>query len=336
MNLENLEKMVAGLPNFRKTQAYDAIFKSGYDSWEKATNFSYLLRKAFEEKMPLSIDHELFHSKDGKTTRALMKLSDGKHIETVLIRSGKRNSVCVSTQLGCPMGCAFCASGKDGFTRNLTVSEMVEQILLFSRILKKEDEKVSNIVFMGMGEPFLNYKNVIETIRFLNNKSTLGLATRRFSISTSGVLSGIKKLSMEENMEVNLAISLHSAIDKKRDTIMPVNKKFPLSKLAEALSDYYEKTSRKIMIEYVLIKDFNISDEDAVALRKFINELDAAYVVNIIPLNETSCGYEAPTSFEIGKFKSYLEKYKINFVQRFSSGGDINAACGQLVRREKG
>lgn len=326
---------MADLPNFRKTQAYDAIFKSVYDSWEKATNFSLELRKTFEEKMPLTIDHELFHSKDGKTVRALVKLSDGKHIETVLIRSGKRNSVCVSTQLGCPMGCAFCASGKDGFSRNLTVGEMVEQILLFSRILKKEDEKVTNIVFMGMGEPFLNYKNVLETIRFLNNKITLGLATRRFSISTSGVLSGIKKLASEPSMEANLAISLHTAIDKKRSIIMPVNKKYPLADLVKELKQYFKKTGRKIMIEYALIKDFNISEEDALALRDFINATEASYIVNLIPLNETSCGYEAPTSYEVGKFKSYLEKYKINFVQRFSSGGDINAACGQLVRKEK-
>jgi 23S rRNA (adenine2503-C2)-methyltransferase len=233
--------------------------------------------------------------------------------------------------VGCPIGCPFCASGKLGLARNLTREEIVEQVLLFARQLKTTEERITNIVFMGIGEPLLNYTNVVDAIRFLNRPDAFDLSIRRFSISTAGLPQGIDKLSKEVNFDVNLAISLHSAIDEKRDRLVPLNKRHPLGDLSKALRAYFEKTKRKIMFEYILIKDVNMSAEDAFALRKYINTVQAAYVVNLVPLNQTTCGYETPSNRDISQFKEHLKEYHINFVERFSYGHDIKAACGQLA-----
>ncbi len=333
--LDKLDSTITDLPNFRKQQIYRAIFKSAYESWDEATSLPLDLRSQLSVSIPLKIDSRLIFSSDEKTVKALIKLDDGKHIETVLMKSNnKRNTVCVSTQVGCPMGCSFCASGKSGFTRNLSMGEIVAQILLFTRFLKSDDGKVTNIVFMGIGEPLLNYDNVIGAIRFLNLESTLNLSPRRFSISTSGILPGIERLAKEPGLEVNLAISLNSAMNKKRDLLMPVNKRYPLKRLSKALKEYFESTKRKIMIEYMLVKDTNTFKEDAVALRHFINDTEAAYVVNLIPMNDADCGFEALPKDEIYVFRDYLKRCKISFFQRVAFGEDIGAACGQLAMRE--
>ena len=333
--LDNLDGIIAELPNYRKDQIYGAIFKHAYEDWEQATDLPLDLRAELSAEIPLTMDSTLLFSGDGRAVKALIRLNDDKYAETVLMKANGRNSICVSTQVGCSIRCPFCASGKVGFVRNLTISEIVGQVLLFSRFLKNTDEKVTNIVFMGVGEPFLNYDNVMGAIKLLNREDTLNLSARRFSISTAGILPGIEKLRREKGLEVNLAISLHSAIDKKRNQLVPINKKYPLKDLAKALRNYFEQTRRKIMIEYVLIKDTNTFEEDAVALRDFINTVKAAYVVNLIPLNETYCGHKTPTGHDISNFKEYLKRYKISFIQRFSFGKDINAACGQLALKEK-
>ncbi len=333
--LDKLDSTIADFPNFRKQQIYRAIFKGTYESWDDATSLPLDLRSQLSDTIPLNIDSKMRFSSDEKTVKALIKLDDGEYIETVLMRSdNKRNTICISTQVGCPMSCAFCASGRSGFTRNLSMGEIVAQILLFSRFLKSDEEKVTNIVFMGIGEPLLNYDNVIGAIRLLNQENTLNLSPRRFSISTSGILPGIERLAAEPRLEVNLAISLNAAMDKKRDILMPVNKRYPLKHLSRALKKYFESTKRKIMIEYMLVKDTNTFKEDAVALRHFINDTEAAYVVNIIPMNDADCGFETLSKDEIFIFRDYLKKCKISFFQRVAFGEDIGAACGQLAMRE--
>ncbi|MDP1808484.1 MAG: 23S rRNA (adenine(2503)-C(2))-methyltransferase RlmN [Actinomycetota bacterium] len=329
--VDNLDSATRDLPNYRKEQIYRAIFRNACDSWDQATNLPLDLRAQLTEKLPLEIDSKLLFSGDRQAVKALTLLKDTRYTETVLIKSAERNSVCVSTQIGCPIGCPFCASGKYGLTRNLTKGEIVGQIILFSRMLKAGNDKVTNIVFMGIGEPLLNYDNAIGAIRFLNQPNTLNLGARRFSISTAGYLPGIEKLAKESAMEVNLAVSLHSAIKKKRDLLVPISKKYPLEELAKALKTYFERTKRKIMLEYVLIKDVNMSEEDAIALRNYINTINAAYVVNLVPLNQTSSDLKAPAGYEIAGFKKHLKKHNVNFVQRFSFGKDIKAACGQLA-----
>ncbi len=331
--IDKLEETIADFPNFRKQQIYRAIFKSAYGAWENATDLPLDLRAELTSKLPLDIDSKMIYSGDERTVKALIRLGDDESIETVLMKSRGRNTVCVSTQVGCALGCGYCASGKLGRARNLSIGEIVGQVLLFSRFLKKDDEKVTNIVFMGMGEPFLNYDNVISSIRLLNQENTSALGARRFSISTAGILPGIKKLAAERSLEVNLAVSLNSAISEKRDSLMPISKKYPLGRLAVVLRSYFQRTGRKIMIEYVLLKEINMFEEDALALRRFLDSVQAAYVVNLIPLNDTKCGYQVPTNTDVHVFRTYLEKYKVSYIQRASFGKDIDAACGQLARR---
>jgi 23S rRNA (adenine2503-C2)-methyltransferase len=334
ISLDKVNKILESYPPFRSVQVYEAMFGKLYDNWSKASNLPAQLMLALEANASLAIKSEVFESKDGKTVKALIYLEDGKCIETVLMSLNVRNSVCVSTQVGCPMGCTFCDSGRAGFVRNLTVDEIVTQIIFFARYLKNKGEAVTNIIYMGMGEPFLNYDNVINSIKTISDKKVLGLSLRRFSISTSGILPGIKKLSEEESFPVNLAISLHSAINQNRTKLMPVNIKYPLDLLSKSIKGYFDKTKRKVMYEYILLGGINTSDGDALALRDFISKTEAAYCVNLIPINMTDCGYKAPSEAEVYLFKKHLGAYKINYVQRYSFGQDIKAACGQLARRE--
>ncbi len=331
--LDQIERTIKDLPAYRRAQIYRALFVHAYDSWEKATDLPAALREQLRKTAPLAIESQFFESKDGRTTKALTRLDDQHYTETVLMRSASRNTVCVSTQVGCPMGCVFCASGTNGLTRNLTFEEIVGQVLLFERVLKAEEAGVTNIVFMGIGEPFLNYDNLSAAIKFLNRPDTLNIGARRFSISTCGITSGIKRLSGENELPVNLAVSLHSAIDEKRVKLMPEGRQSPVAVLAASLKQYFAKTKRKIMLEYVLLAGVNTSYEDAMALREFINAVGAAYVVNLIPLNASVSGYSAPSGREVSEFKNYLDELQINHVQRFAFGAEIKAACGQLAGR---
>ncbi len=331
--LEQIDAAIKGQPSYRKAQIYRALFTNTCSSWREATDLPADLRAQLTQSAPLAIDSRFFESEDERSIKALTRLADGNYTETVLMRAGSRNTVCVSTQVGCAMGCVFCASGQNGFTRNLTFEEIVGQVLLFARKLKAEDRVVTNVVFMGIGEPLLNYDNLIAAIRFMNRKDTLDLGVRRFSISTSGISRGIKKLAVEDSLAVNLAISLHSAINEKRAKLMPVDQRTRTGLLAANLKEYFAKTKRKIMIEYVLL-EMNTGREDALALRDFINEMGAAYVVNLIPLNENDgSNHKSPDRRDLYDFKELLTELKINHVQRHSFGTDIAAACGQLAGR---
>lgn len=229
------------------------------------------------------------------------------------------------------MACTYCATGKMGLKRNLTASEIVEQVLLFSRILKKEDKRVSNVVFMGMGEPFLNYDHVIKAIKYLNDKEGLNIGARHISISTCGILTGIDRLA-NEKMQVNLAISLHAPNDQLRSELMPVNKRFPLDNLLKTIDKYIQKTGRRVMFEYLMIKGVNDKPEHARELAKIMAK--PLYMVNLIAYNPTDV-YKSSDSHSIQNFKNILDKAGIAVVQRYSFGRDIEAACGQLANKHK-
>jgi 23S rRNA (adenine2503-C2)-methyltransferase len=242
-----------------------------------------------------------------------------------------RNTICVSSQVGCPLGCLFCATGRMGFKRNLETDEIIEQILFFARYLKKENESVSNVVFMGMGEPFLNYDNVMAAVRIINDqKQGFGIGSRHISVSTVGITEGIKKLS-DEPLQVNLAISLHAANNELRSKIVPANKKYPIEKIMASVKRYLAKTGRKVMFEYIMIKDLNDSPVEARELSSLIKNLKTKLcMVNLISYNPTGLFTPSPHS-TIKKFKDILHKEGIEVTQRFRFGRDIRGACGQLA-----
>lgn len=328
MNLEKLDKILIGEPKYRKDQILEAIFKNFIADWNQADNLPKSLRENLKKNYALDIQAEIFVSDNKKTIKAIITLTDNAQIETVLMRHNEeRNTVCVSCQVGCGIGCKFCATGKMGLKRNLTYLEILEQVLFFTRLLNGENGHIDNVVFMGMGEPFLNYENVIAAIKILNNPKFFNIGARHISVSTSGIIPGIKKLA-KEPLQINLALSLHAADDKTRSSIMPINKIYPLDKVMEAIDDYIKKTARRVMIEYLLLKDVNDSEKDAKNLGLMLHR--RLCFVNLISYNPTGNFQASPTE-TIKKFKSILEKNGIQTTQRYRFGRGIRAACGQLI-----
>jgi 23S rRNA (adenine2503-C2)-methyltransferase len=328
MDLSKLNEIFNSEKPYRLKQAKKSLFVDLIENWDKATIFSLSLRERLNELCPVEIKGKIFFSKDKKTGKALIILKDNLKIESVLMRhKDGRNTLCLSSQVGCPLKCSFCATGRAGFKRNLEIFEIVEQVLFFARYLKKENQKVTNIVFMGMGEPFLNYENVLGAIRILNEKDGFNLGARHISISTVGILEGIKKLS-EEKLQVNLAVSLHAPDDKLRSKMIPINEKYPIDKVLDEVDKYIRKTKRRVMFEYLMIKDLNDSEDSAKKLAELMKK--PLYFVNLIPFNPTGL-FNTSTSSRIKKFKEILEKNGIQVTQRYRFGQDIKAACGQLA-----
>ncbi len=332
MNIENLEEILEKEPKYRVDQVKQAIYINLVSNWDEVTVLSKDLRVKLNEEAPLDIKAEISESKKGNSSKVLITLQDGEVIETVLMKhSDGRRTVCVSSQVGCPLRCSFCATGQMGFKRNLTVSEIVEQVLYWARELKRKDERVSNVVFMGMGEPFLNYDNVLASIRILNDGAGLNIGARRISISTAGLIAEIRRLG-KEDLQVNLAISLHAPNDALRTKLMPVNAKVSIRRLLKAVDDYIALTNRKVMFEYLLINKENDTNNNAEQLAKLMDK--PLYMVNLIPFNPTQ-KYTASSSKTINNFRETLESFGIEVSQRFSYGGDIKAACGQLAGKKK-
>ncbi len=326
MDISCIEEKLKNEPKYRLKQVRELVFHDLIEDWDKATTLSLEFREKLKKKCPLTIKHKMFKSSDGNTVKALIELSDGLKIETVLMKhTDSRSTVCVSSQVGCPLGCCFCATGNMGLKRNLTSSEILEQVLLFSRYLK--EKRITNVVFMGMGEPFLNYDNVIEAVRILNSQDCFNIGARKISISTSGIIEGIEKLE-KENLQINLSISLHAPNDKLRTELMPINKKYPLKKVLESVDRYIKKTGRKVMFEYLMIKGVNDSMENAKELADLMKK--SLHMVNLIVYNPTG-KFKASDSKTIKKFKEYLEKQGIYTTQRYEFGRGIKAACGQLA-----
>lgn len=355
MNIKRITDLLSDQQLYRHKQVKQLVFRDLIDDWSQATTLSIDLRNKLGKEIPLSIDAKIIQSKDEKTAKALITFSDNLQIETVLMmHEGGRNTVCVSSQIGCPLECAFCATGKMGFQRNLTVGEIIDQVLLFARYLKKSDEKVTNIVFMGMGEPMLNYENVLEAIKILNDKDGFNLGIRHFSISTVGIVEGIRKLA-DEPLQINLAISLHAPNDKLRTQLIKINEKYSIEEILRAVDYYISKTNRKVMFEYVMIKDVNDSNECARELVKLmgksfyfasekshISDSKASkrqdrgcksagcHFVNLIPYNPTG-NFLPSTQERIKAFKDILMQHGIMATQRYRFGDDIQGACGQLA-----
>ncbi|MFA5087163.1 MAG: 23S rRNA (adenine(2503)-C(2))-methyltransferase RlmN [Candidatus Paceibacterota bacterium] len=335
MILEKLEKLLKDEPPFRLNQVKRAVFHELIEDWDKATNLSLALREKLKKECSLEIKRELFVSKDNNTIKALVELEDGNKIETVLmLHNDKRATVCVSSQIGCPLNCAFCATGQMGFKRSLEAGEILDQILLFCRYLKnnyKPARSLTNIVFMGMGEPFLNYDNVWKAVRIINDKDGFNIGARKISISTAGIIEGIRKMA-NERLQVNLSISLHAPTDELRQKIMPIAKKYPLKRLLKIIDEYIFKTSRKVMFEYLMIKGVNDTMENAEQLSKILNK--PLYMVNLIPYNPTQ-KFKPSDKKTIKSFKDYLEKRGVFATQRYEFGQEIQAACGQLATNKQ-
>lgn len=347
MDFKKIEEILKNEPAFRLKQIKKALFQNLIENWSDITTLPKNLRQKLENCCPISESktEKILTSKDNQTIKALFTLKDGFKIESVLMKhQDGRHTVCVSSQVGCAMCCEFCATGQQDFKRNLTSSEIIDQILFFARLLKKSKEKITNIVFMGMGEPFLNYDNVSEAIKILNDKDGLNIGSRRISISTAGIVEGIKKLA-EEKLQINLAISLHAPNNELRTKLMPINKKYPIEKVLSTVDDYIKKTKRRVMFEYLMIDGINDSEAQAEELGKLLvhslrfgNQKNFArpdrgyYFINLISFNPTGHSeFKSSPGWKIKKFKEVLKKIGLDVTQRYRFGKEIKAACGQLA-----
>lgn len=334
MNIEEVQKILSDRkePAFRLAQAKRAFYAELLDGWDKLSTFPKALREELAEKVSWdALKPEIVQSsKRGDTDKVLFACADGQKIEAVLMRSRSgRNTVCVSSQAGCPMGCSFCATGAGGFKRNLDADEIVEQVVFFARQLKAEGAHVTNVVLMGMGEPFNNYANMMQAVRMMNDPDGFGLGARHITVSTCGIVPGIKKLA-DEDLQMNLAISLHSADDRIRTQIMPVNKAYPLVDLMDAVDEYAAKTNRKVMFEYLLLEGINDSDEAAHELADLLGHNARLFQVNLIKYHATG-KFKASDQETRERFMQILRDRGITVTFRVSFGEDIKAACGQLA-----
>ena len=314
---------------FRAEQVFKWLYESKVNSFDDMTNLSLELREKLKQNYEMHNFNILRkqESSDG-TIKYLFDVLDGNAIETVLMSYHHGYSLCVSTQIGCKMGCKFCASTGIKFVRNLTSGEIVEQILAVER---DNNIRISNVVFMGIGEPLDNYDNVVNAIRIINNQKGINIGARHISISTSGLVPKIYQLA-EENIQCTLSISLHATTDEKRSEMMPVNNRYNISELLQACRDYLEKTNRRISFEYALAKDNNDNLEDAKRLVKLLKGMICH--VNLIPINKIENGAFVKSSNEnIMKFRDYLNEHGIVATIRRELGSDIDAACGQLRRK---
>lgn len=326
--LENGEKP------FRAAQVLEWIYKKGALSFEEMTNLSKELRAKLQNSFSFPCLKLLrtVESEDGETTKFLWELADGKRVESVLIRSDERRTVCVSCQVGCPARCAFCASGQQGLIRNLSVAEIVEQVLQIDRVLRPLGERVSHIVYMGMGEPMENYDAVVGSIGIINSPWGLHISQRRITVSTVGVVEGIKKLANEE-CHVNLVLSLHAPNQHLRKKIIPYARKYPLEEILMAMDDYAEKTKRDITYEYTLLAGINDSLRQADELATLLRGKQCT--VNLIPYNPVgTLRLQRPESNAIAAFRALLDDRGINTTWRYTKGVDIAAACGQLALQQ--
>lgn len=324
-----------GYKKFNAEQIIRWLYQSRATSFEQMSNISKSLQETL--KNSFSINYPQIVKKnvaeDG-TIKFLLKLNDERLVETVLMRYSYGNAVCVSSQVGCAMGCSFCASGLLKKVRDLTSAEMVLQVLTVQKELDKTSERVSHIVVMGIGEPFDNYENVINFIHIINEAKGLAIGARHISVSTCGLVDKIKIFS-EEPLQINLAISLHAPNDEIRNKIMRINHKYNMKELKEALIEYESKNNRRVTFEYILLDGINDSEENAIELAKYL-EGTCSYV-NLIPYNSVDENiYRRSSQEKIDNFYNVLKKYKINATIRREFGKDINAACGQLRAKSEG
>ena len=332
-----LEEFLEGLGerSFRAAQIWHGAYVDLGPSYDDITTLSKTLRGVLAEKIPLGmlqIASEI-ESRDKRTQKSLFRLADGETIEAVLMLYDIRRTICVSTQVGCAIGCAFCATGKSGFTRDLSAGEIVAQVLHFARELSSRGERITNIVYMGMGEPFLNYNAVMKSIRILNDHEGFNLGARSFTISTVGIVPGIERFTQEDS-QVNLAISLHAGDDELRTRLVPINEHYPLSQLMAACRNYVRKTHRRLTFEIALMDGVNDSNSDAQEVAKLLSGMLCH--VNLIPLNPIPGSIFRPSPRErVDAYEQELTSAGINTTVRMGRGVKISAGCGQLRGRSK-
>ena len=362
MNIKKLEFFLQERhqPQFRLEQIKKAVYQTGVSSFAGISTLSKDLREQLEKEfqiLPFDVE-KILVSRDQKSAKALLKLRDGNRIETVLISPLENSwSVCVSSQVGCALGCKFCSTGQMGFIRNLTSEEITDQVLFWKQYLKKNsgvqnplcpDEYVetsppeykgrgnrndiSNVVFMGMGEPFLNWEAVSQSLHDLTDPKLFGLGARSVSVSTVGIPVGIEKMAQEFS-QVNLALSLHFATDEKRNASMPINQQYNLEAVREALRKYFVLSNRKVFLEYVMLDGVNDSQKDADSLARFVKSIGKLQLlhINLIRYNATDSVFKASSMEQTLKFKNYLLDQNLSVTIRKSLGEEIQGACGQLA-----
>ena len=328
LNREELVELFVGLnePKYRVAQLWAWLYVKKAADWDAMTNLSAALREKLSAQLSLASAVAVRMEGDPSGTRKiLVGLQDGEQVEEVLIPSGDRKTVCVSSQAGCKFHCAFCASGQAGFRRNLEAGEMVGQVLLAAGAY---GDRPTNVVFMGIGEPFDNYDAVLKAVRIINDKDGIGIGARKITISTCGVVPGIERLS-EEGIQVELSVSLHAPDDALRSRLMPVNERYPLEQLMTACRTYVEKTGRIITFEYTLVNGLNDSEGQARILARLLTGLPSR--VNLIPLSPVDEFEGEASPAERGQaFMDVLQGTGINVTLRMSKGSSLRAACGQL------
>ncbi len=336
MNFESVKEYIksAGLPNFRIAQVRDAVYKHGIASWEEATSLPAQIRQDLAKKHPIlsfKVSKMVF-SKADKAAKALLTLQDGRQIETVLLKPQDTWSVCVSSQVGCPLHCSFCSTGKMGFRRDLTDEEIADQVLMWYQYVRKEKlgERISSVVFMGMGEPLLNYLNVVKAAQTLSNPDYLNIGARHISVSTAGIADKLHKLAVDLP-QANLAVSLHNADDAERSKLMPVNRRFNLEELQKAVEEYIAMTGRQVFLEYAVLENVNSRPEHIRKLAKWIYGIKDNYLIHV---NLIACnlGRGMKTDDKVVKdFAAAVKAMGIGVTIRKSMGNDVLAACGQLA-----
>ncbi|MGB2579771.1 23S rRNA (adenine(2503)-C(2))-methyltransferase [Elusimicrobium simillimum] len=338
MNFENIKQFLKDnkYPSYRMAQVKDAVYKNAVSSWDAATTLPADIKKVLNENFPLLsfTVNKMEISQRDRTAKALLKLTDKLKIETVLMRMGDTWTVCVSTQVGCAVGCSFCSTGKMRFKRDLTEEEITDQVLFWTQYLRKEKlaERVNNVVFMGMGEPLLNYANTVNAVKELANPDHLAIGMRHISISTSGIADKLHAMAVDLP-QVNLAISIHSADDDERTKIVPINRKYNLETLQKAVTEYIAMTSRQVFIEYTVVEGVNDRPEHVRLLGKWIMGIKDNYLIHV---NLIACnmGKGKNTDERIVKqFAKGLQGLNISVSIRRSLGSDILAACGQLATK---
>jgi len=322
-----------GEPAYRARQIWRWLYEHFAGDIEEMSNLPKQLRRRLAESYTCTLGRIASeqHSSDGQTIKLLFQLPDGQYIETVLMRYDRRRTLCISTQAGCAMGCVFCATGQMGFFRNLTSGEIVAQVIHFARELAQMDERVTNIVMMGMGEPLHNYQPTLDAVDRLTDEKGLDLGARKITISTVGLVPAIRRYAAEKR-QTPLAVSLHAATDAERDKLIPINKRWPIAALMDACREYIHLTGRRLTFEWALIAGENDTPEQARALGNLVQGMICH--VNLIPLNPTAGYGGTPSSrARVSEFQAILQQYGVSSTVRVRRGIDIQAGCGQLRDR---
>ena len=310
---------------FRAVQIYEGLYKKRYSTFDEMTNIIKQLREKLKKYFSLTKIKMLIKEQGENVNKYLFELEDGNKIESVVMFHDYGTSICVSSEVGCNMSCAFCESGRLKKVRDLKAHEIVQQILIIEENIQK---RITHVVVMGIGEPFDNYENVMRFIKIINCGKGIDIGSRHITISTCGIIPGIKRFMNEEG-QVNLAISLHAPNNELRSRIMPINKAYPLNDLIEVIKEYIKKTNRRVTFEYIMLEGINDSEENAKELATLLKGINC--YVNIIPYNETeNIGFKRTKEWKIMKFYDILKKNKINVTIRKEFGGNVDAACGQL------